>query len=203
VSADDARGPRRGADDPPAPAVAQGSAPLVRSSAASPYPLSRLAPPFDLVDAAAEIARADTQIGTVVNARLATIQKQIRSLQDEARSILEEAQRSARLHRARSNFQKVPGRVYHLYRRDDGELYFSMLSPAEWAGSAPHAFEGSYRLGADMGWTRLGGEPEEAASQHDAPDAAPDAATQADGEAGPGPGDPPWRGEGWRRPRAT
>jgi hypothetical protein len=175
----------------------------MRTSAASPYPLSRLAPRFDLVDAAAEIARADTQIGTVVNARLATIQKQIRALQEEARSILEEAQRSARLHRARSNFQKVPGRVYHLYRRDDGELYFSMLSPDDWSGTAPHAFEGSYRLGADMGWTRLGAEPPEDRSQPEAPESSRDAAAQADGEAGPGRGDPSWRGEGWRRPRAT
>lgn len=201
MSADDPLGPPRRGDDPLAPPAA----PLARSSAASPYPLSRLAPPFDRVDAAAEIARADSQIGTVVNARLATIQKQIRALQDEARSILEEAQRSARLHRARSNFQKVPGRVYHLYRREDGELYFSMLSPAEWAGTAPHAFEGSYRLGADMGWTRLGTEPEgsESESQREAPEARQDPATPAGEEAGPVPGGPAGRGEGWRRPRAT
>lgn len=166
MATDDEQSPRssssqRGAAQPAAPAAAEGegrpTTALARPPAASPYPLSRLAPRFDLVDAAAEIARADTQIGTIVNARLATIQKQIRSLQDEARSILEEAQRSARMHRARSNFQKVPGRVYHLYRRPDGELYFSMLSPSEWAGNAPHAhaFEGSYRLGIDMGWTRV------------------------------------------------
>ena len=34
-----------------------------------------------------------------------------------------------------------------------GSLYFSMLSPAEWGGRAPHPFEGSYRLEADMSWT--------------------------------------------------
>ena len=28
-----------------------------------------------------------------------------------------------------------------------------MLSPAEWGGSAPHPFEGSYRLEADSSWT--------------------------------------------------
>ncbi len=28
-----------------------------------------------------------------------------------------------------------------------------MLSPEEWGGSPPHAFEGSYRLEVDMTWT--------------------------------------------------
>ncbi|MFW6202006.1 MAG: DUF2452 domain-containing protein, partial [Gemmatimonadota bacterium] len=43
--------------------------------------------------------------------------------------------------------------VYHLYRKDDDTLYFSMLSPDDWGGEPPHAHEGSYRLGADMSWT--------------------------------------------------
>jgi hypothetical protein len=35
-------------------------------------------------------------------------------------------------------------------------VYFSMLSPADWGGAPPHAFEGSYRLEADMRWTPAG-----------------------------------------------
>ena len=140
------------------------AAPL--SPAASPYPMSRLAPRFDLVDAAAEIARADAQLGTVVNARLQVIRDQVRALQQQAHAILEEARRSAELHRARCAFQKVVGHVYHLYRRDDGDLYFSMLAPAEWNGSPPHAYEGSYRLGPDMAWTAVDGE----AADEPAPD---------------------------------
>ena len=66
---------------------------------------------------------------------------------------LEEAQASARLHRATCSFKKTPGHVYHLYRRDDGELYFSMLSPTDWRGAPPHPFEGSYRLEADQSFT--------------------------------------------------
>ena len=196
ASDDEQQPPHGGAGEAAAPSTTA----LARPPAASPYPLSRLSPRFDLVDAAAEIARADTLIGTVVNARLQTIQKQIRALQDEARSILEEAQRSARMHRARSNFQKVPGRVYHLYRRPDGELYFSMLSPSEWAGSAPqgHGFEGSYRLGADMGWTRM---------DMDGPAADAAEGTTSDGpfepempDADPGPIGAPG---GWRGPPST
>jgi hypothetical protein len=120
----------------------------------SPYPVSRLAPAHDLVDTARQIAEADHLIGTVTNAKLELIAKQIRALQDEARGILDDARANADLHRAACNFRKTPGHAYHLYRRGDGSLYFSMLSPEDWHGEPPHAFEGSYRLEADMSWTR-------------------------------------------------
>lgn len=121
----------------------------------TPYPMSRLAPRFDLVDLAAEIARADETVSMVASAKLDVIRKQILALQDEARAVLDEAAQAARLHRATCNFRKVPGRVYHLYRRAEDDLYFSMLSPAEWGGAPPHAFEGSYRLENDQSFTPI------------------------------------------------
>lgn len=121
----------------------------------SPYPVSRLAPAHDLVDTARQIAEADQLIGTVTHAKLELIAKQIRSLQEEARRVLDRAREDAELHRAVCNFRKTAGHVYHLYRRADGRLYFSMLSPDDWNGRSPHAFEGSYRLEADMSWTPL------------------------------------------------
>jgi hypothetical protein len=130
---------------------------------AVPYPTSRLAARIDLVDMAQEIERADQAIGMVVGAKLEVIREQMRALQEEARRILEEARASAELHRARCSFRKIAGKVYHLYRKPDGELYFSMLSPDEWGGRPPHAFEGSYRLEVDMSWSPLG-------SEHDRPD---------------------------------
>lgn len=122
------------------------------SHRAMTYPTSRLAPRFDLVDVAAEIQRADASIAGVASAQLDVIVDQVRALQARARTILEEAALSVRLHRARCNFKKVPGRVYHLYRRGEGDdaLYFSMLSPDDWSGSPPHAYEGAYRLEADL-----------------------------------------------------
>ena len=123
----------------------------------APYPLSRMAPPHDLVDAAAEIQKADATLATMTGGKLQVIVDQIRSLQEHARAILEQAQRDAELHRAKCNFQKRPGRVYHLYRRDSGEVYFSMMAPDEWSLPQAQTFLGSYRLEADMSWT-----PEEA-----------------------------------------
>lgn len=123
---------------------------------ATPYPTSRLAPRFELVDLAAEIARADATVSLVTSGKLEVIRQQIVALQEKARAILDEAAFAAELHRARCNFRKVPGGVYHLYRRAPDELYFSMLSPDEWGGAPPHPFEGSYRLEPDQTFTRVG-----------------------------------------------
>lgn len=119
----------------------------------SPYPLSTLSAPHDLVDVAREIQKADETIKTAAGSKLKVIAKQIRALQDEAHGILQGAQRDAELHRARCHFKRRPGHVYHLYRKDDDSLYFSMLSPDDWGGEPPHRHEGSYRLEADMSWT--------------------------------------------------
>ena len=47
----------------------------------------------------------------------------------QAQRILQDAHRDAQLHHAACNFQKVPGTIYHLYERDNGVAYFSMLGP--------------------------------------------------------------------------
>lgn len=121
----------------------------------SPYPMSRLAPRFDLVDIASEIARANETVSMVASAKLDVIRKQILALQAEARAVLDEAARAAKLHGARCSFRKVPGHVYHLYRRGDDDLYFSMLSPDDWDGRPPHPFEGSFRLENDQTFTQI------------------------------------------------
>lgn len=121
---------------------------------AAPYPLSRLAPVHDLVDVARQIQEADRMLGTVTGNKLQLLAKQIRALQEEARLILEAAGRDAELHRAACNFQRRPGQTYHFYRRPEGTLYISMLSPEDWNGTPPHPFVGSFRLEGDQSWTR-------------------------------------------------
>jgi len=144
-------------DDRPDDKTDAPAAPLATRDA--PYPMSRLSPRFDLVDLAAEIARADETVSLVASGKLEVIRQQIVALQDKARAILDEAAFAAELHRARCNFRKAPGKVYHLYRKSADELYFSMLSPEEWGGAPPHAFEGSYRLEPDQTFTRVGDIP--------------------------------------------
>jgi len=119
----------------------------------APVPVSRLAPPINLVDLAREIEQADKMLNTRLSSKLKVIADQIKSLQREARCALEEARQDQKLHRIRCNFKRRPGQVYHLYQKNDGSLYFSMLSPEEWSGNPPHSFQGSFRLEADMSWT--------------------------------------------------
>lgn len=120
----------------------------------SPYPISRLAPAFSLVDAAKEIEGADVMVGAVVSNKLQVIVDQIQHLKEQAQEILEQASQDARLHRAEAAFKKRPGEIYHLYERSEERLYFSMLSPEDW-GEPPHTYLGSYRLEVDMSWTPL------------------------------------------------
>jgi len=130
----------------------------------SPYPLSRMSAPHDLVDTARAIQEADAVIAAVATDKLALIAEQIRALQDQARAVLERARRDTELHRAECRFEKVVGQTYHLYRRHrDGATYFSLLSPDDWRGAPPDVYVGSFRLEADRSYT-----PAEEAAERDA-----------------------------------
>lgn len=124
-------------------------------SRAAPYALSRLSGPVSLVDAAREIERADQWIASTSSAKLETIAAQIRSLRAQAEQVLQEARVNAELHRAEARFARHPGKTYHLYEREGGQRYWSLLSPSDWSGAPPHRFVGSYRLEADQSWTPL------------------------------------------------
>jgi len=119
----------------------------------SPFPKSRLAPSFELVDLAKEIAKADDMLSMQTNGKLTLLAEQIRGLQEEARKILQQAKINLELHKAECAFSKKVGQVYHLYLKRDGRKIFSLLSPSEWGARCPYTFEGSYRLESDMSWT--------------------------------------------------
>ncbi len=133
----------------------------------APYPVSRMAPAIELVDMAREIAEADRMLGNVSHGKLKQIAEQIRALQQQAHAVLESSRRDQQLHRARCNFQRKPGAIYHLYRGADGVEQFSMLSPAEWGTGAPGEFLGSYRLESDMSWLRVDGDDAPVSSSDD------------------------------------
>ncbi len=121
----------------------------------APYPVSRLAPAVELVDMVREIAEADNMLTSVAHGKLKVIADQVRALQQEARAVLDATRRDQMLHRAQCNFKRLPGHIYHLYKRADGTRYFSMLSPEEWGGKPPHDYEGSFRMENDRSWTPL------------------------------------------------
>lgn len=126
-----------------------------KSDHASPYPVSRLAPAFGLVDLAREIAQADEMLANRAGVQLRLIADQVRQLQQQAQAILEQTRRDQQLHRAHCNFQKKPGRIYHLYLNHRDEPLLSLLSPEDWKGRPPNRFQGSFRLESDRSWTPL------------------------------------------------
>jgi len=121
----------------------------------SPYPVNRLSPPIKLVDIAGEIARADEMLASHLSGKLEVIARRIRSLQKEARRIMDKARHDNELHRSRCSFAKIPGSVYYLYRDSNKQPLFSLLSPEDWNGNPPHEYMGAYRLENDMSWTRV------------------------------------------------
>ena len=138
--------------DRPPPILHQGS------DHSAPYPVSRLAPSFGLVELAREIEQADQMVNHRVNAQLRVIAEQMKALQAQAREILDQAREDQRLNHARCSFRRIPGHIYHLYQEPDGRAVFSMLSPADWGQKPPKPFLGSYRLENDMRWTPIGSE---------------------------------------------
>ncbi len=130
----------------------------------SKYPVSRLSPAFDLIDLAREVAKADDFLSVQTEGKLKILADQIRSLQQQAKRVLEEAKWNQELHRAECSFQKKVGATYHFYKKNDDVLICSMLSPQDWKGQPPHAFLGSYRLDNDMGWKELTDESHDSSS---------------------------------------
>lgn len=83
----------------------------------------------DIISLAHQIQTADVSIRNSATGKLTMILDQIKFLQAQAQTILEESEKSMNLHKAACNFRKVPGSIYHLYQRDSGQNYLSMLSP--------------------------------------------------------------------------
>jgi Protein of unknown function (DUF2452) len=95
----------------------------------NPHQTTKLSDPSDLVELARQVQKADEFVRANAINRLSVIADQIRYLQQQARRVLEEANRDNNLHHAACNFKKVPGKLYYLYERNSGQKYFSMLEP--------------------------------------------------------------------------
>lgn len=116
---------------------------------------NKMQDPMDLVGLAHQIQKADEFTRANAGNKLTVIAEQIRFLQEQAKKVLQEAKRDHDLHHAACNMVKKPGQIYHLYERQSGQKYMSLLSPQEWGKSCPHTYLGSYRLEHDQSWTPL------------------------------------------------
>ena len=84
---------------------------------------------FDLVELAGEIQKADKFTRATAGSKLSVIAEQVRFLQEQARKILEEAQKDKEINHMACNFKRIPGKLYYIYTRPNGKNYMSMISP--------------------------------------------------------------------------
>ena len=73
--------------------------------------------------------QADSYVRANVGNKLQVIVEQIRFLQAQAEKVLSEAKRNNDIHHVTCNCKKIPGNMYHMYERPDGQRYMSMISP--------------------------------------------------------------------------
>merc|ERR1712193_407054 len=109
---------------------------------------------FDLVELAGAIQTADKFTRATAGSKLSVIAEQVRFLQEQARKVLEEAQRDAEINHMACNFKRIPGKVYYIYKRKNGQQYMSLISPEEWGADGPE-FVASYKLNVDHSWTPI------------------------------------------------
>lgn len=123
--------------------------PILEERRSMTHPARTSDPPFSIVARAQEIERAGEVVESHVHGKLDVIARQIRTLQEEARHIIDRAERDMELHRVKCNFEKKAGMNLYLYEKKTGEKHFSILSPLEWGASLPYEFLGAFRLAAD------------------------------------------------------
>jgi len=67
----------------------------------------------------------------------------------EYEKLMSEIQMNERLYTATHNFTPTSGEIYHLYKKESGEEFLSLISPDQWK---KFEFIGSYKFLSDGRW---------------------------------------------------
>jgi hypothetical protein len=70
----------------------------------------------------------------------------------EYEKLMSEIQMNERLYTASHNFEPTSGEIYHLYKKESGEEFLSLISPEQWK---KFDFIGSYRFLSDGRWEKV------------------------------------------------
>lgn len=65
-------------------------------------------------------------------AKLKLLAEQAQLLKAQIKNVIDEGLLNSNLHDIECRFVKVSGNTYHLYKKNDGTYYFSMIAPDEW-----------------------------------------------------------------------
>jgi hypothetical protein len=83
------------------------------------------------------------------------VNKQIKTkfeeLKSEYETLVEEYRWNDLIFRAEYNFMPVIGETYHLYSRENGSIFLSMISPNEWKMD----YIGSFKLTSTQKWKKV------------------------------------------------
>lgn len=121
---------------------------------ATPYPQSRLSPPISPHSLlSTNLPVSNLKIG--LEGKLKIISDQIKSLQKLGEELIMETQTNIELHNIPCSIAKKSGDIFHLYRREDGTQFLSIISPPEWNGMFTLTYEGTFKLEQDMSWIRV------------------------------------------------
>lgn len=121
-------------------------------SASSPYGITRLSPAIVLADTEEQLSVAGAAIVQTSNAKLDMIIKQIEFLKQQAEKVILDARHDVMLHQATCAFDKKIGQTYHLYKKKNGSMQWSILSLEDWNGCPPWEYISSYKLMSDQTW---------------------------------------------------
>ena len=70
----------------------------------------------------------------------------------EYEKLMSEIQLNERLYSASHNFEPISGETYHLYKKESGEEFLSLISPEQWK---KFDFIGSYKFLSDGRWEKV------------------------------------------------
>lgn len=117
---------------------------------------NKLTMPFGDSVSAPAITEVDTSGYREVKSKEASakLRGRYEELQEEFRQLVSTSEDTQRMYEASVSFVPIVGKVYHLYRRENGEEWVSLIPPEDF-GSYYHEYLGSYRLATDSVWVRV------------------------------------------------
>jgi hypothetical protein len=78
-------------------------------------------------------------------------QDKFKELQDEYNEMMEEFFWNDLIYSSEFNFEPVVGKAYHLYKKNDGKFFLSLIEPSQWKLK----FVGSFKFNNENKWIKI------------------------------------------------